>query len=411
MSAAPASVLSPFTHRVCALSNASSFASFIQPLSSKPGVTDKYIDTLCECFLSSRKGDIETSAQRFVAFTRAATDHNLSFALDSDIIAGLSLNFILFFAPSGRVNMDVQGRPVIHILPRNIDYSRASVHQMKKTWFFVIMQIALSCPAAQQLGVVVVNNMRDVSRGAFNMEFQGSSMHLSCFSAAAAHFSPSFDLRVATNPRVFKVLLPRPYLARCPSKFLQSFSFTSPACLALYGPSCPRFCRPKSEGASRCSGTILNVYLKSCLPMLWRLRLVGLCRLIPPHVQLSCCSCNSNATNVCTRICFSECINGIMFVQSMFACREFYRMFYSASSRAIMVSFKGLLNPSLAFCLSLPLVLRRDKNVGHNETGRRKAEKFSLERNSEIGAQERMHQKHVRMSLRSIKIANQPRAD
>ena len=44
---------------------------------------------------------------------------------------------------------------------------------MKKTWFFVNMQIAFGCPAAQQIGVVVINNMKDVSRSAFNMEFQG----------------------------------------------------------------------------------------------------------------------------------------------------------------------------------------------------------------------------------------------
>jgi hypothetical protein len=173
MSAATSSVLPAFTDRVCALSNAVSFASFIGPLSSKRGVSGKYIDTLCESFLSSRKGDIETAAQRFVAFTSVVADHNLSFALDSDIIAGLSINFILFLTPSGQLNVDPSGRPVIHMLPRNIDYSRASVHQMKKTWFFVMMLIACSCPAAQQLGVVVVNNMRDVSRGAFNMEFQG----------------------------------------------------------------------------------------------------------------------------------------------------------------------------------------------------------------------------------------------
>ena len=173
MSNPPPPSLFPFTDRVRALSNASSFAEFIQPLKNKPGVTDAYLDSLCERFLASRKGDVETAAQRFVAFTSAVIDHDLSFALDTDIIAGLSLSFILLLAPSGRVNTDPNGRPVVHILPRNIDYSRVSVHQMKKTWFFVIMQIAFGCPAAQQLGVVVINNLKDVSRSAFNMEFQG----------------------------------------------------------------------------------------------------------------------------------------------------------------------------------------------------------------------------------------------
>ena len=60
MAAASADLL-PFTDRVCALSNASSFAAFVEPLSSKPGATGTFIDTLCHCFLSSRKGDVETA--------------------------------------------------------------------------------------------------------------------------------------------------------------------------------------------------------------------------------------------------------------------------------------------------------------------------------------------------------------
>jgi hypothetical protein len=181
MSAAATSNLFPFTDCVRALSKAPSFAAFIEPLKSKPGVTDSYIDTLCQCFLSSRKGDVESAAQRFVAFTLVVTEHNLSFALDADIVAGLSLNFLLLLAPSGNVNMDPNGRPVVHMLPRNVDYSRASVHQMKKTWFFVMMQIAFSCPAARELGVVVVNNMKGASRAAFNMEFQGCCLRVDAF--------------------------------------------------------------------------------------------------------------------------------------------------------------------------------------------------------------------------------------
>ncbi len=173
MSAPPSTNLFPFTDRVRSLSNAPTFASFVQPLASKPGVSDAYIESLCHCFLASRKGDVETAAQRFVAFTRAVIDHDLSFALDPDVIAGLSLSFILLLTPSGRINADASGRPIIHFLPRNVDYSKASVHQMKKTWFFVLMHVALSCPAAQQLGVVVVNNLKDATRAAFNMEFQG----------------------------------------------------------------------------------------------------------------------------------------------------------------------------------------------------------------------------------------------
>ena len=184
MAAASADLL-PFTDRVCALSNASSFAAFVEPLSSKPGATGTFIDTLCHCFLSSRKGDVETAAQRFVAFAHLVTDHNLSFALDPDITAGLSLNFVLFLAASGRVNTDQLGRPVVHMLPRHVDYSKVSVPQMKKTWFFVLMQIAFSCPAAQQLGVVVINNLKGVSRAAFSLEFQGSiAVVTRCFTAS-----------------------------------------------------------------------------------------------------------------------------------------------------------------------------------------------------------------------------------
>lgn len=167
--------LSPFTDRVCAIANAASFSSCIQHLKSKPGITESYIDSLCHLFISSRRGDVETAAQRFVAFTNAVADHNLSFALDADILAGLSLQFVLLLAPSGLVNTDSNGRPVVHILSRNINYSTVSVQQMKKTWFFVIMQIAFSCPAAQQRGIVVINNLKNVSRSAFNIEFQGNS--------------------------------------------------------------------------------------------------------------------------------------------------------------------------------------------------------------------------------------------
>ena len=39
----------------------------------------------------------------------------------------------------------------------NVDYRRGSVQQIKKTVFFVMMQIALSCPAARELGVVFMN--------------------------------------------------------------------------------------------------------------------------------------------------------------------------------------------------------------------------------------------------------------
>jgi hypothetical protein len=174
MTAAPPSNLFAFTDRVRALANAPSFASFVEPIKSQRGVTDSCIDTICDCFLSSRKGDVDSAAQRFVAFTRVVAGHNLSLALDSDIAAGLALSFILFYAPSGKMNTDPSGRPVIHMLPRNIDFSKVSVHQMKKTWFFVIMQIAFSCPAARLHGVVVINNAKDASRSAFNMDFQGT---------------------------------------------------------------------------------------------------------------------------------------------------------------------------------------------------------------------------------------------
>ena len=237
MSAAATSNLFPFTDCVRALSKAPSFAAFIEPLKSKPGVTDSYIETLCQCFLSSRKGDVESAAQRFVAFTHVVTEHNLSFALDPDIVAGLSLNFLLLLAPSGNVNMDPNGRPAIHMLPRNIDYSKASVHQMKKTWFFVMMQVAFSCPAARELGVVVVNNMKGASRSAFNMEFQGC-----CLRADAFIFLPPIDCLIHSS----KDSSPKPYPVPCLSKSPLPSSFTSRACSASFGPSCHLFCHLKS---------------------------------------------------------------------------------------------------------------------------------------------------------------------
>ena len=211
MAADSSSSLFAFTDRVRALSNAPSFAAFVGPIKSQPGVTDDCMDTICHCFLSSRKGDVESAAQRFVAFTRAVADHNLSLALDADIVAGLSLSFVLFYAPSGNINTDPSGRPIIHMLPRNIDYSKVSVHQMKKTWFFVIMQLAFRCPAAREHGVVVINNLKDVSRSAFNMDFQGTAS------------PPSFPSNVKILHR-FQVSSPRLYPAQCPSKSRQSSS-------------------------------------------------------------------------------------------------------------------------------------------------------------------------------------------
>jgi hypothetical protein len=307
MTSPPPTNLFTFTDRVRSISGSPTFSAFVQPLTSKPGVTDAYIDALCIRFLASRKGDVETAAPRFVAFTRAVIDHDLSFALDADIITGLSQSFMLFLTPSGDVNTDSAGRPVIHFLPRNVDYSKASVRQMKKTWFFVLMNIAFSCPAAQQLGIVVVNNLKDSTRAAFNMEFQGERLPAkfvptpAIITASARNFLPCLSANAH-----HQVSSPKPYPAQCRSKCLQCSSCISPACSASFGHCCPPFYPRRSKDESEFSAVTRRQYLQSWRPVTWLLSWVGVWRWMQLHARSSYSSCSSSATAAFTRISFNE---------------------------------------------------------------------------------------------------------
>lgn len=115
-------------------------------------------DAIFVKFLITRRFKIEEVAERFLNLRQLIIEHELSFTMDDDVRIAVSLG-VFHFLP---IKIDKgTGCPVFTVTPRNLNWEKGTVRQMKKGWFFAAWTLISSTAAAQAMGIVLQNSMKD----------------------------------------------------------------------------------------------------------------------------------------------------------------------------------------------------------------------------------------------------------
>jgi hypothetical protein len=127
------------------------------------GAAPEWLDTLAFAqqlvvkFLLCRDLDAKDAADRFLLFRSMVIENGLVFTADDvDVQLGLTLG-VFHFDPV----YDAEGRPVVGVVVRKMDWEKMTLEQMKKCWFYCIMSVLHSTPVAQTHGMVLTNTMKD----------------------------------------------------------------------------------------------------------------------------------------------------------------------------------------------------------------------------------------------------------
>ena len=129
-------------------------------------------EAIAQMFITSRKGDLVSAAERLHNLVSLVKYYQLSFNLTSDIRQGIALRVI---QPTCLEDSD--GHPVIVVCPRNINWSVVTVPQMQKTWFYIIWYVLRRFPNAQVHGVKLVVAAAEISPRMLRLPFQYFVLH------------------------------------------------------------------------------------------------------------------------------------------------------------------------------------------------------------------------------------------
>lgn len=127
-----------------------------------------FVDGVIIRFLVARDFRVASVVQRFLNFRELVITHDLSFSLSDEIIKASETGLMHFIEP----NSSTKNHAVLVIFPRNLDWNKVTVPQMKRLWLYTVLSVASVSIAACETGTIMENSLQGIGMKNICIEFQ-----------------------------------------------------------------------------------------------------------------------------------------------------------------------------------------------------------------------------------------------